>query len=162
MTHCSDSPLTIAFKVQIISNFDLVCRWPFKAQPVRHQLYVMWPEMTRRKQHIQAEEREKDGRKLCSSPAKFNSHFFVVIMFHAPNLGLIRMASARAFFWDKLKYVMNKLFSSSSYSFTFWGGSWRCCLATVTGSEPPLCALGGERRAKFLSCEGCLMLFVIK
>ncbi len=53
---------------------------------------------------------------------------------------MIRMTSARAFFWDKLS--KQTLFPPPHFSSTSWSDNrCGCRLATVTGSEPLLCVL---------------------
>ncbi len=104
------------------------------------------------KQHMHAEEREKDGNNI--------------IIFHAHKLVMFRrciisVASARASFWHKLTYIVKFLFPPLSFLLLpGWQPAWLLpsnsdCLRA--SAVPALCPLPGhERSAEFLSCEGRL------
>ncbi len=124
----------------------------------------MWPE-TIWKWHIHAEEGEKDGRKICCSLTNFNSLAFVAFcnvsctqtrygqFFHRC---IISIVSARALFWDKPKYIANKLFILLSLFFYFPG--WQLAWLLPSNNDwlrasavPALCVLPGrEWSAKIL------------
>ncbi len=80
---------------------------------------------------------------------------------------IIRMANGRAFLWNKLEYIANKLYFLLSLFFYFPG--WQPAWLLPSNSDrlwasavPAFYALhGGEWSAKFLSCEGRLCLLTL-